>query len=228
MKKRIPVIFISVLLILNFSACNYVPEENTQDKIERSSSEMSNSSKDLETLLDTSFSLSPFLCVAEGSDPLTDDEIRSMIRDLPDSQYETYPDLHNVPITATLYKEDEVISVSLDDTRLVSLINFYNNSVYHHQHSYTQGFLSIDYLETNVLNEDLRLVLTFATKNNASSVSYDTIIQAYDTMVITNKWFVLIGHDLPGYEDSEDRYPFASVGHIPLYNYYCWLDLFGF
>lgn len=228
MNKRIPAIFTSVLLVLNFSACNYMPAENSQDKIKQSSSEMSNSSNNVETLLNPNFSSFPFLCVAEGSDPLTDDEIRSMIRDLPGSQYETYPDLHNVPITATLYKDDEVISVDIDDTRLVSLINFYNNSVYHHQYSYTQGFLSIDYLETNVLNEDFRLVLTFATKNNAPPVSYDTEIQTYDTMVITNECFVLIGHDLPGYEDSEDRYPFASVGHIPLYNYYCWLDLFGF
>ena len=228
MRKRILAIFISVLLILNISACNYVSKGDIQDKIQESSPEGPNTPKELETILNPNFSSSPFLCVVEGSDPLTDDEIKSMILSLPDNQYETYPNLHNMPITATLYKDDEVVPVNLNDTRLICLINFYNNSVYYHQYSYTQGLLSIDYLETKVLNEDFRLVLTFTTKNNSASIGYDTNIQAYDTIVITNQWFVLIDHDSQGYEGQEDKYPFQAVGHIPLFNNYCWLDLFGF
>lgn len=228
MKKRILAIFISVLLISNISACNYVPKGDIQDQIQESSSDTSTPKKELETILNPNFSSSPFLRVVEGSDPLTDDEIKSIIRGIPDSQYETYPNLHDMPIAAILYKGDKIVPVNLNDTRLIRLINFYNNSVYYDQYSYTQGLLSIDYLEAKVLNEDFRLVLTFIAKNNSTSVSYDTNIQAYDTIVITNQWFVLIGHDLQGYEGQEDKYPYRAVGHIPLFNNYCWLDLFGF
>ena len=208
LKKRMLVVLLTALLIVNMSSCNF----NFKS----------------ETILNPNFSLSPFLSVVEGSDMLTDNEIKSMISSIPDSQYETYPDLHNMPITATLYKDEEVVSVDLNDTRLISLINFYNNSVYYHQYSYTQGLLSKDYLETKVLNEDFRLVVTFTTKNNSASTSYDINIQAYDTIVITNQGFVLIGHDLQGYEGQEDKYPYRAVGHSPLFNNYCWLDLFAF
>ena len=184
--------------------------------------------EELEAILNTSFSPFPFSKVVESEDQLTDNEMKSIIHNLPDDKYETYPDLHNIPLVATLYKGDEVISIDLDDARLIRIINLYNNSVYYSQYAYTQGLLNINYLEKEVLNEDFRLVLTFSTKSNNNSIRYDTNIQAYDTIIITNKGFVLIGHNLPGYEGQEDEYPFRSVGHDPLYYNYRWLDLFGF
>ena len=85
---------------------------------------------------------------------MTDNEMKSIIHNLPDDKYETYPDLHNIPLVATLYKGGEVISIDLDDARLIRIINFYNNSVYYSQYAYTQGLLNINYLEKEVLNED--------------------------------------------------------------------------
>ena len=228
MRKRILAFFIFALLMLNISACNYVPKGDIQDKTQESPTASSNTQKELETILNSNFSSSPFLCVVEGSDPLTDDEVKSMILNLPDNQYEIYPNLHNIPISATLYKGGTVISVDPKDSRLISMMNFYNNSVYYNQYAYTQGLLDISYLETKVLNEDFRLVLTFQTQNDSTSIDYDVNVQAYDTIVITNQWFVLIGHDLPGYEGQEDKYPFQAIGHQPLFNNYCWLSLFGF
>lgn len=212
---------LSVLLLIGMTACDHIETTDLHSNKEYTPEE-------LEKILNPNFSSSPFSNVVEGEDPLTDNEIKAIIHNLPNDQYETYPDLHNIPLTATLYKGDEAISIDLNDSRLIRLINLYNNSVYYTQYAYTQGLLNIDYLENEVLNEDFRLVLTFSTKSNNTSISYDTNIQAYDTIIVTNKEFVLIDHNLPGYEGLEDKYPFRSVGHDPLYYNYCWLDLFGF
>ena len=45
MRKRILAIFISVLLISNISACNYVPKGDIQDQIQESSSDTSTPKK---------------------------------------------------------------------------------------------------------------------------------------------------------------------------------------
>lgn len=240
MKKRILITILATVLAVNISACNYVPEsdinENTdgipEDTYNTSGENVSNSkdntTEELEILQNPNFAYSPFFTVVEGADKLTDDEMKFILLNLPADKYEIYPNLHNVPLTATLYNGDDVVPIALNDPRLIKLVNLYNNSVYYRQYYYTQGLLNIEYLEKEVLNEDFRLVLTFSAKNTGDSVSYDTNIQAYDTIVVTNKWFVLLGHDLPGYEGQEDKYPFRAIGHTPLFNDYCWLDLFGF
>ncbi len=240
MKVRMLIIILATLLVVNISACNYVPESDINENTEEFTTDTSNTSsenisnpknnttEELEIMRNPNFASSPFSNVVEGTDRLTDDEMKSILLDLPTDKYEIYPNLHNIPLTATLYNDDDVVSIDLKDPRLIKLINFYNNSVYYHQYYYTQGLLNIEYLEKEVLNEDFRLVLTFSTNNDSASVSYDTNIQAYDTIVVTNKWFVLLGHDLPGYEGQEDKYPFRAIGHTPLFYDYCWLDLFGF
>ena len=241
MKKHISVLgmfvftsfALSVLFLIGLTACDHIgndhDENETSKHIETADlhSDKEYTPEELETILNPSFSSSPFFNVVEGEDPLTVDEMKVGIHDLPDDKYETYPDLHTIPLTVTLYKGDEVISIDLNDSRLIRMMNLYNNSVYYNQYAYTQGLLNINYLEKEVLNEDFRLVLTFSTQDN-NSIRYDTNIQAYDTIIITNKGFVLIGHNLPGYEGQEDQYPFQAVGHTPLFNNYCWLDLFGF
>lgn len=221
MKKRVLITLVIVLLALIICACDYGAneniEENTEEPIEN-----------LDALINPSFSSSPFLSMREWPDRVTADEIKAIIPDIPNTQYETYPYLHNIPIDAKLYKGDEVISIALNDPRLISLMNLYNNAVCYNQYAYTQGLLDINYLEANVLNEDFRLELTFSTSNKSSVTVYDTNVTIYDTFVITNEWFVLIAHDYQGYEGMEDEYPVRSVGHSPLGYDYCWLDLFGF
>ena len=178
-----------------------------------------------------SFSSSPFFAVKEGEKPLADSKMKSVISSLPADRYETYPNLHNVPLTATLYKDGKEIPVDLKDKRLIRLMNFYNNSIYYNQYAYTQGLLTIDYIE-KACSEPFRLELTFDTTDRGTQNSYDTNIQAYDTFIIANKEFTLLAHDLPGYEGQEDKYPFKAVGHSPLFagpgRDYFWLDLFGF
>lgn len=141
--------------------------------------------------------------------------MKSVISSLPADRYETYPNLHNVPLTATLYKDGKEIPVDLKDKRLIRLMNFYNNSIYYNQYAYTQGLLTIDYIE-KACSEPFRLELTFDTTDRGTQNSYDTNIQAYDTFIIANKEFTLLAHDLPGYEGQEDKYPFKAVGHNPL------------
>ena len=240
MKKHISVLgmlvftsfALSVLFPIGLTACDHIGndrnENGTSKQMETADlhSDKEYTPEELETILNPSFSSSPFFNVVEGEDPLSVDVMRDAVHDLPPPPPETYPDLHTVPLTATLYKGDEVISIDLNDSRLIRMMNLYNNSVYYRQYAYTQGLLNINYLE-EVLNEEFRLVLTFRTKNN-DSIRYDTNIQAYDTMIITNQGFVLIGHNLPGYEGQEDKYPFQAIEHTPLFNHYCWLDLFGF
>jgi hypothetical protein len=128
---------------------------------------------------------SPFSSYKDGDDKFTEDEIKSIILRVPSDKYEVYPHLNNVPLTATLYKGDEVISLDIKDPRLIQIINFYNNSVYNTQYAYTQGLLNIHAIE-KVLNQDFRLVITFDTTDASKEIFYDTNVQAYDTMVIYN------------------------------------------
>lgn len=104
-------------------------------------------SEEREAMRNPSFSSSPFFAVKEGEKPLADSKMKSVISSLPADRYETYPNLHNVPLTATLYKDGKEIPVDLKDKRLIRLMNFYNNSIYYNQYAYTQGLLTIDYIE---------------------------------------------------------------------------------
>ena len=182
--------------------------------------------EEIEAMKNPNFS-QPFSSYTDDDDKYSDDEMKSIISRIPYDKYEVYPHLNNVPLTATLYKGNEVISLDIKDPRLIQIINFYNNSIYNTQYAYTQGLLNISEIE-KALNQDFRLVITFDVTNSSTEIVYDTNIQAYDTMVIYNKEFVLIAHNLPGYEGEEEEYPFKSVGHSPLFYSYRWLDLFGF
>ena len=179
-------------------------------------------------LVSDSFTSDTFFNVEEGDD-LTTEEISSVISNIPSDQYEAYPDTHNIPLSATLYKDGKSISLERDDPRLIRLINFFNNCVYHSQCAYTQGLLSLETLENGITNDEFKLELTYAPYGSEGPSPYGKCTTRCNTIVITNAHsFTLIAHDVPGYEGQEDRYPFCAVGFYPLYDHYSWLDLFGF
>lgn len=187
-----------------------------------------NKQEETNVLLNTDFSQSPYFDIVEGGTILTNSYLENIISKIPSEQYEAYPNLHNIPQGAKLYKNEKVIEIDLTDQRLIALINFYNNSVHHQQYAYTQGLLDIDYLNENFIDEEFRLVIIFTPKVAVADSNYDTDITAYDTFIVTNKGFALIAHEWPGYEGQEEKYPFMAVGHFPLFYDYNWLDLFGF
>lgn len=213
MKKAIVFLLAICTILALFSGCNNITETDTYNTQE---------------LLSKNFSSKPFIDIQETSSPLNSNDLTALISNIPREKYESYPDLHNIPLTATLYKDGQTISIDAKDERLIRLMNFYNNSVFYNQYSYTQGLLSIDYIEESVLSEDFRLVLTFTTNTESDTIEYDTNILAYDTFIITDDLVVLIAHDIPGYEGQESKYPYKAVGHTPLHMTYNWLVLFGF
>lgn len=184
-------------------------------------------SQEREALKDPDYSSSPFFDIAEGTDHPDEKEIKSKLSSIPAGKYQTYPGLHNVPLTATLYKDGKTTTIDLRDDRLIRLMNLYNNSVCYHKYAYTQGLLNREDIEKTE-SEEPRLVLTFGTEYGDGRIIYDTDIPAHDTIIVTNEWFVLIAHDLKGYEGEENEYPFHAVGHQPLYENHNWLDLLGF
>ena len=140
------------------------------------------------------------------------------------------PETHGAPLSATLYKDGEVITIDPHDQRLIALTNFFNNCVYYSKCSYTQGLLSVDDIEENVTGADFRLELKYTPYGDQGPSPYGTSTSRCDTIIVTNSYvgFTLIAHDLPGYEGQEDQYPFRAVGFSPLFWTYPWLDLFEF
>ena len=203
MVKKIFVLFISLLMLVMFASCN---DSHTHN-----------------------FTSDSFFHVEEGDD-LTNEEMQSVISDIPSDKYESYPNTQNVPVSATLYKNGEKISIDVNDPRLIKLTNFFNRCVYYSKCAYTQGLLPLDDLEKNVTGADFRLELKYTPYGDIAPAPYGTHTTLCDTIIVTNSYagFALISHDLPGYEGQEDRYPFRAVGYFPLYGTYPWLDLFGF
>ena len=215
MFKRFFTLFISLFILAMFVGCNDTDVDHLSE--EEQSAPVSDS-----------FTSGTFFDVKEGDD-LTNEELHSVISAIPSDKYESYPDTHNIPISATLYKDGKAISLDRDDPRLIKLINFFNNCVYHSQCTYTQGLLPLDYLEENIIASDFRLELKYIPCSDTGPSPYDKSTAGCDTIIITNTYsFTLIAHDLPGYQGQEELYPYRAVGFYPLYNNYSWLDLFGF
>ena len=175
------------------------------------------STEELNKILDTSFSPEPYVTLAEGLVELNEQELSEIISLVPKDKYEHYPELQIVPSKATLYKDGEEFSIDISDPRLIGLINLYNNSVYSMQYAYTQGVLDMNDLEL-YKSQEPRLELVYDTYENLWQATFDTII-------VTNEWFVCVSHDTPAYDGL---YPHTVFGRTPLYLEYCWLDLFGF
>jgi len=213
MFKRIFSLFISLFILATFTGCNDTNIEPLTDE-------------EKAALVGDGFTSDTFFDVKEGED-LTHDEIRSAISNIPSEKYESYPDTHNIPISATLYKDGKSILLERDDPRLIGIINFFNNCVYHSQCAYIQSLLSLDYLEENVIGSDFRLELKYTPCSDIGPSAYGKSTTGCDTIIITSK-FTLIAHESPGYEGQEEAYPYLAVGFSPLYNSYPWLELFGF
>jgi len=216
MLRKIMIVFISLFLMVTLIGCNNDTDASTGDTALFDKSEITSGS----------FSSQPFSDIVEG-DILSDEKIQNLIANVPSDKYETYPDTHNAPVSAILYKDGKDISIELDDERLIKLTNFFNNCVYYSKCAYTQGLLSADYIEENVTGCDFRLELKFVPYGEIGPSPYGTCTTMCDTIIITNG-FTLMAHDLPGYEGESKTYPFRAVEFDPLYNSYNWLELFGF
>jgi hypothetical protein len=215
MRKRLLVLLLSVLTLVAFAGCGSEPNPLTDEE--------------KKALLGESFSFAPFFEGKESATLLTNDEVKAVISAAPSNKYEVYPDTHNLPDAATLYKDGDTVAIDLNDPRLIRLINFFNNCVYYSKCSYTQGLYSEDYLAENILSDDFRIELKYTEYTSTPPTPYGSCTTGCDLIVIgnSNYSFTLIAHDLAGYE-GDANYPFAAVGFVPLHNSYPWLELFGF
>jgi len=162
---------------------------------------------------------------------LTEEELKPVLSLVPDDRYEEYPDTHGVPLSATLYKDGQTISIDVNDPRLVKLTNLFNNCVYYSRCSYLQGFYSLDDLEKKIAKEDFRLELKYTPYGDTRPGPYGTSTSMCDTITVLNtrSSFLLIAHDLPGNSAVEDEYPFLITSFAPLGGMVNnILDLFGF
>lgn len=206
MKKTVSVLLAVILLAVSLGGCgngNGSAEATTEEPVTQ----------------EPEYSPVPFSNVIEGV-RMTDDELRAVISRVPSDRYERYPDMIGAPLTATLYKNGVETPIAVNNPRLIQLVNLYHNSVYYSDYSYTQGLLGIENIEA-AEQADYRLVLTYTPYGDSSSTLWDTVI-------VTDRCFVVTNHELSGYDGLEDQYPYYAFGHCPLHDFYNWLDLFGF
>ena len=231
MFRKILLVLISLFLLLSLVGCDNIADSSTSSTTTPSATTVYTAAATTATTTTaaTTAAATTTLSIAdvkEGSH-LSNEEIKALIATIPSDKYETYPNTHNAPVSATLYKNGEKISINVDDERLVKLINFFNYCVSYPKCSYIQSFLSIDYIEEYVTGCDFRLELEYTPYGNIPPSPYGTSTTMCDTIIVTNR-FTLMAHDLPGYEGQSERYPFRAVEFWPLYDTYNWLALFGF
>ena len=144
MRKALNLLFLILCLAIILTSCNSSNSEAIADK-ENSDSDVAGestgsnestedieaielptvheyTSKEIEEMKNPNFS-QPFSSYTDGDDKYSDDEIKSIISRIPYDKYEVYPHLNNVPLTATLYKGNEVISLDIKDPRLIQIMN---------------------------------------------------------------------------------------------------------
>ena len=176
----------------------------------------------------TDYSTAPFF-KTEGTDfSPTDLRVKLGMAKIPTGRYETYPSMQNVPISATLYKDGETLSIDVNDPKLIRLVNLFNNALYHEKCAYIQSYLSDTHLE-EVSGEAFRLELKYEPCGDVLPGPYVNNPTRFDTLVVTNTHgFVLINHDQPAYSDDRPGYSVLAAGYSP-YSWQCqWLDLLGF
>ena len=227
MNKKFFVVLLSLLISLMATGCDTADTERNNTKTETESESVTLREDETKELLSQSFSSAAFFDHGEGDATLTDEEIQSVLANIPAGQYEAYPNTPGAPVSATLYKDGEAVSIDANDERLIRLTNFFNNCVYYSKCAYTQGLLPADYMDEHVIGCDFRLELTYTSYGETPPAPYGTATGMCDTIVVTDE-FTLMAHDLPGYEGESERYPFRAVGFDPLYGSYHWLEIFGF
>lgn len=157
-----------------------------------------------------------------------EDELSAAISQIPSDQYVTHTNQHGRPLSATLYKNGEVMEIDVNDPRLVRLINFFNAALYRKDCAYSLGYLPFSNLEANVTNQDFRLELKYQPCGEKVPSPYSAEYAMSDTVVITGNQFVVINHDRVAYENAA-KYPVLALSYIPLEESNAlWLDLFGF
>ena len=132
--------------------------------------------------------------------------------------YEAYNGLYDAPISATLYKNGNVVSIGLNDTRLMKLLNFYHNSAYNHKCSVLQGRFGLQpYIE--FITSPFRLELLFEQKSYE-----DNSILSFEKVIVTGYSFVCIDSDtiINGIPFAIGEFPYGVSGTVN------WLEVFGF
>ena len=157
----------------------------------------------------------------------TADEWQTMLSQIPSDDYEDYTvDLK--PLTATLYKNSEVISIDATDERLVRLLNYFNRALFYNQCAYTQSYVS----PANCgLDDAFRLELTYEPYGDVRPGAYENAPTKFDMIVVTNRSFdfMLIDHDTPiSYGEPTYTYPFLVARYNPFEMQGACLEMFGF
>ncbi|MBE6531823.1 MAG: hypothetical protein E7679_07060 [Ruminococcaceae bacterium] len=216
--KRLYIFVLALSLLFTLCGCK-------NDPIEPSVPDRS------EELLNNTFSATPFLDLEEGDVSPTEDMIRSWISKIPSDKYEAYPSLQNIPLSAMLYKDGEAVSIDIADPRLIRLVNFFNNALYNEKCSYIQSFLSDEYLEERVINEEFRLEIKYKPYGTEAPSPYETAPTNFDTIIIINSnfYFTLINHDIPIRSNDEILHPYLAAGYSPFFSLDGnTLEIFGF
>lgn len=177
-------------------------------------------------LVNPDYSTAPFFKNKYAEVSAADIWIKFGMSKIPHDQYETYPCTQNVPLSATLYKDGEIISIDPSDPRLIRMVNFFNNALYHEKCAYTQSYLPEDYLDEYCYGEEFRLELKYEPYGDVLPGPYVKGATQFDTLIVTNsQGFVLINHDQPVYMG---KYPILAAGYSPFSWITPWLELFGF
>ena len=206
--------------------------ENTTD-FSNTGEETTNTTDSEEPNVSAEFSTIPFLDINEGDSKPPIEEIRSAIEAIPCDKYECYPSLQIAPVSATLYKDGEVISIGINDPRLIRLINFFNNALHHDKCAYILAFLSEDYLEENVNNANFRLELKYKPFGSVMPSPYENAPTNYDTAIITGYYssfyFTLINKNSPITDGKGGIvHPITAATYEPYFNCNITLADFGF
>ena len=228
MTKKVSYLFFSLLMLFVFIGCDNIQNESSDEATQSEQVTTTAQSEQIgenlkERLLSDTFSSAPFSDLKDREAPVSDEEMLAIISKIPSDKYEAYPNTHTIPVSATLYKNGEVIFIAVDDSRLIQLTNFFNNCVYYSKCSYLQGLYPWDDIE-KILSTKFRLELKYVPYGPPAS-PYGKETTGSDMFVVTNS-ITAIAHDRSGYD--EENYPYYATGFWPLYDAYNWLELFGF
>ncbi len=181
---------------------------------------------------DSKFSM-PFGDPNADREPLTDEELKSIIDNIPPTYYEEYPSIPVKPLSATLYLNGVAKEIDLNDSRLIRIVNFFANTTYHDQYSFTPQPLTQENIDI-FSNEPNRLVLTYDAKTIPDFEEYTPSSNAHDTVVISTS-FMLINHNAPVWSNggsSNESFTRSTVAYMRSpyagREEYNWLELFGF
>ena len=186
----------------------------------------------IDEIVSTDFSDAPFSEYDELSyayyEELSDEEIKDIVEKASLDKYESYPNTQNIPVSATLYKNGEVISIDLDDERLIGLVNFFNNSVYHSKCAYLLCVMSMDEIEDEVLSCDFRLELEYIPYGDTYPGPYSTCTTRCDKIVVTEGTFTTISSVRTTNDEGTEETVSKGAQYSPYFGRTNWLEVFGF